>query len=84
MNTKEKVKYFLIKELLHEDDLSKISDTDSLIESGFIDSHAIMSLIAFIEDEFKIRIEPQELLPENFENINAISSLIERILDKKK
>ncbi|MCM8781690.1 MAG: acyl carrier protein [Candidatus Aminicenantes bacterium] len=84
MNTKEKIKHFFIKELMHEDDLSKINDTDSLIESGLIDSHAIMSLIAFLEDEFKIRIEPQDLLPENFDNINAISSLVDRILNTRK
>jgi acyl carrier protein len=47
-----------------------------IIETGLIDSLGLFKLIAFIEDHFDVRIEPDEILIENFATINAITGLI--------
>jgi acyl carrier protein len=53
-----------------------IGDTDLLIENGIIDSTGIMLLLGFLEENFSITIEGDELIPENFSTINSISTLI--------
>lgn len=50
---------------------------DSLVESGVIDSLGIMKLVAFIEKELKVKIKDDELLPENFETLQAIVALVQ-------
>jgi acyl carrier protein len=49
-----------------------------LLGRGVIDSVNMLKLLAFIEERFGIRISDDELIPENFETINAICKLIEK------
>jgi acyl carrier protein len=44
---------------------------------GIIDSMAIMKLLSFLEEKFKIQITGDELLEENFQSLNAITHLVE-------
>lgn len=51
-------------------------EKDSLIDSGIIDSLGIMKLVQFLQKELGVRITDDELVPENFENLEAIVKLI--------
>lgn len=44
----------------------------SLIESGVMDSTGVLELVEFLETTYKIKIEDEELVPENLETINNI------------
>lgn len=48
-----------------------------LIDSGIVDSLGLFKVIAHIEDEFKIKIAPEEILIENFATLNAIAGFIQ-------
>ena len=50
-------------------------DTD-IIGEGLVDSLGIFKLIAFVEEEFKITIQPDEVLLENFQTLRALRHLI--------
>jgi acyl carrier protein len=50
-------------------------DTD-IIAEGLVDSLGIFKLIAFVEEAFKITIEPDEVLLENFQTLRALRNLI--------
>lgn len=80
MQTISSIKKFIAAELLSNTDPSSLGDLDPLIESGIIDSFGIMSLIAFIEKEFGVHLSSGELMPENFENIMAIATLVDNKL----
>ena len=43
-----------------------------------IDSLGLQQIITFIEQQFKITIDDDDLMPENFESVNAIAALIEK------
>ncbi len=49
---------------------------DSLIETGVIDSLGIMKLVEHLEGAFGIKITDDELLPENFEDLDTIAELV--------
>ena len=55
-----------------------LSWDDSLIASGIVDSLGILRLVAFIEENFSVVVDDTEVVPENFETINAMSSLVQR------
>ncbi len=80
MSTAEIVKDFIIKDILTDAAKSNLSNEDSLLEAGIIDSLGIVKILTFLSDKFDVNVDDQDVIPENFETINAISSYI----DKKK
>lgn len=56
----------------------------SLVSDGILDSFDIVQIIAELDKAFEIHISGTELIPENFESIQAIMSLVERTQGIKK
>jgi len=80
MSTNEIIREFISHELLHNARETPLRDDDQLIDAGIIDSLGIMTLLVFLEERFSLQISGDELIPENFGSIDAISSLVERNL----
>ena len=78
MSNAEMIKNFILKELITDSSKINLNYNDSLLEAGVIDSLGIMKMLAFLSDEFRINIDDQDVIPENFESINAISAYIEK------
>jgi acyl carrier protein len=55
----------------------EISDQDSFLDKGIIDSTGVLELIGFIENTFDIRIEDEEIVPENLDSIDNIRQFLE-------
>lgn len=49
----------------------------SLLESGVLDSFGVMTLLSFIEEEFRVRIPADQIEPANFETLSTITALVE-------
>ena len=54
-----------------------VSDDDSFLELGIIDSTGVLELVAFLEQEYRIRIADEELVPENLDSINRLLRFLE-------
>ena len=54
----------------------------TLIDDGYLDSLAIISLVAEVEEEFDVQIPTVEIVPENFNSAEAIYNLILRIQEE--
>lgn len=59
-----------------EDNSIKLENDTELLQSEILDSLGIAQLVAGIETEFNIELKGDDILPENFETINAINDLI--------
>lgn len=75
METKEQV-LAILKEVKPTKNLENVVD---IIEGGYIDSFELMSLITSLNDRFKIDITLEELIPENFNSVNAMVKMIDRL-----
>jgi len=53
-----------------------------LIDDDILDSFDIVNIVGEINDIFDIQIGVEDLLPENFNSINAMMKLIERLQDE--
>ncbi|MBQ7447115.1 MAG: acyl carrier protein [Eubacterium sp.] len=53
-----------------------------LIADGILDSFDIMSLVGSIDEEFDIKIKPNDLIPDNFNSAEAIWALVERLMEE--
>jgi len=49
-----------------------------LLEKGVMDSTGVLELMMFIEENFEISIEDDELIPENLDSIENIVNFIDR------
>ncbi|MDM7988101.1 MAG: acyl carrier protein [Smithella sp.] len=50
----------------------------SLLESGIMDSTGILELVLFLEEQFAIKIEDEEIVPENLDSINNILEFLKK------
>jgi acyl carrier protein len=57
-------------------DVHALSDTDSLLRAGLLDSLAMVGLVAELERAFGVQVGEDELVPEHFDSVRAISSLV--------
>ena len=56
----------------------KIIDTDPLLENGILDSLGILEVVTFLEHEFHIILNDDDLMPENFQSIECIATFVQR------
>jgi acyl carrier protein len=53
-----------------------LKDDTSFLEEGIIDSTGILELVDFLENDFGITIQDDELIPENLDSIDNIASFL--------
>jgi len=78
MDVETAIERFVVDEIMLGDSNTKIDPNESLINSGVLDSLALLRLIAFLEEQMGVTIDDSEVIPENFETINEIKSFIEK------
>jgi acyl carrier protein len=59
-------------------DTSAIGRDQSLLESGTLDSVSVMQLVAFLESTYGITVPDEDMTPDNFDTIAAITAFVER------
>jgi acyl carrier protein len=58
-----------------------VRDTDALLETGIIDSVGVLDVVGFLEKEFKVAVDDEDLIPDNFQNIERIAIYIQKRLN---
>ena len=74
---KDKIRQFIVENFLFGDD-NGLKDDTSFLDEGIIDSTGILELVSFLEEEFSISVEDEELIPENLDSIMNVVSYLER------
>ena len=68
-----KIKEFLSQFFANHD----LQDDEDIFALGFVNSMFAMQLVLFIEKEFQLTIENEDLVLENFRTIKAMTNLVE-------
>ncbi len=55
---------------------AQIDPDESLIESGIMDSTGVLELVEYLEATYGIKIEDEELIPENLETVSNIVNFL--------
>ena len=79
-DNKSKVRAFIIENFLFGND-DGLKDETSFLEEGIIDSTGVLELVNFLEEDFEITIDDEELIPENLDSINNVTSYLEKKLN---
>ena len=76
MNVRELITQFIADEFLHDPEAEDIPDHLNLIDAGIVDSLGLLKIVAFLEEELRVSIEPEAMVPENLNSIRAILDLV--------
>jgi acyl carrier protein len=73
-NIRDHIRDFLRTEL--KKDVAGVSDSESLLEAGVLDSMAVVQLVGLIERDYGVVVSDDDMMPENFDTIEAVESFI--------
>lgn len=73
------VKEYVVENFLFGD-AGRITEDTSFLESGIVDSTGLLEIIGFLEEKYGIKIEDEELVPENMDTLKKISAFLARKL----
>jgi acyl carrier protein len=76
MALNEELRQFVIDNFMFGKPYEGFADDDSFIERGIIDSTAVMELVAFLEKRYRIKLQDQDLIPDNLDSINGLARFV--------
>ena len=77
----QQIRRFVLTTFLFTEDESALKSDDSLLDQGIMDSTGVLELVAFLEQQFGVKVADEELLPENLDSVNRIVDFVTRKLD---
>ena len=77
------IKEFIVSNFLFGQNGESLSNTDSFLENGIIDSTGVLELVAFVEQQFGISVGDRELLPENLDSVENVVRFVTRKLEAR-
>ena len=78
MSAAVKIRNYILENYLFTDDQSALRDDDSFLDKGILDSTGILEMIYFLEEQFGIKIDDVEMIPENLDSVDNLISFIAR------
>jgi acyl carrier protein len=74
------VREFVVANFLFGQAQTPLTEDQSFLESGIIDSTGVLELVAFLEQRYGISVADRELLPENLDSIRNVAGFVARKL----
>ncbi len=56
--------------------VTEVKDDEPLLKNNIIDSLGVFRLIDFLEETFPLTVEDTDMVPEGFDNLNAIEAFV--------
>ena len=75
-NVEETIRTYIAENMLFSDDGYPHSDSASFLEEGIVDSMGILELMMFVEENFHITVEDEEVVPDNFDSVSKMAAYI--------
>jgi acyl carrier protein len=77
MTTEDRLRRFIVLDLRWPGSIAELTDDLPLLERRVVDSLGIFRLVAFIEEQFQISIDDEELVPGHFATLTSLRRFIE-------
>jgi acyl carrier protein len=75
-NIKDQVRSYIADNFLLGDKAARLADSDSFLEHHILDSTGFLELISFIEESFGIKVQDDEMIPENLDSLKNIETFV--------
>lgn len=74
VDIKNRIREYILESTF--DDVENLSDETLIFEAGVLDSMGLLFLIEFLQEEYSISTNDDELVVENFQTINSIHAFV--------
>jgi acyl carrier protein len=74
----EGLRAYVLDTYLFASDQSALGNDGSFLSDRIIDSTGIVDLVIFSEEQFGLKVDDVELLPENFDSIELLAQFVAR------
>ena len=81
MKLTQEIQNYIIEASLS--DAKKVKENTLIFDTGLLDSMGFLLLLKFLEENYQINANSDEIIPANFESINSIVGFVERKLKVK-
>ena len=75
--TMKAIKTYILEEFLPGENPEELTESTPLITGGILDSLATLKLVAFLESQFRIEVEPHETSVDYLNTIPDIAKLVQ-------
>jgi acyl carrier protein len=75
---KQSIRTFIETSFLFREGREGLTDGESLLGAGLIDSTGILELVTYLESEFGIVVQDEEIIPENLDSVDQITAYVLR------
>lgn len=83
MEIEQKIKTYIAQNLIFSGDEFKYPEDASFLEEGIVDSLGVMELVSFVEDQFGVGVDDQDITPENFDSVLKLAAYVRGKLNGK-
>ena len=73
----DQIRNYILENYLFTKDSSALGLDDSLLERGIVDSTGMLEVIFFIEEHLGVKINDEEMIPENLDSVNKIAEFVQ-------
>ena len=74
------IRDFIAANLLYSKEGFTYADDASLLREGIIDSLGVVELVEFLQTRFGVKVEQQEVRPDNFDSVAKLAAFVRRKL----
>lgn len=78
MSVENRIRNYILENYLFTDEQSMLGSDDSFLQKNILDSTGMLEVIYFLEDEFGIKVQDEEMIPDNLDSVNRISAFLAR------
>jgi len=68
----------IARNFLPRSGFKSFQDSDSFLKRGILDSTGVLELLEFIEEEFKMKVEDDEIVPENLDSVDRLVRYLQK------
>ena len=76
--TKKELREFILEAFLFGDESEVFDDGDSFMAKGIVDSTGVLELVAFLEEQFGVTVDDEEMVPANLDSIDNLAEFIRK------
>jgi len=76
MTIEERIRQFVAENMLFSGNGFALPDNASFLENGIADSTSVLELIMFVEDDFGLAVDDEEIVPDNFDSVAGLATYV--------
>ena len=76
--TRKEIREFIVEAFLFGDESEPFADGDSFMAKGVIDSTGVLELVAFLEENYGVTVDDEEMIPANLDSLDNLVGYIQK------